>query len=274
LLGNQYYHGLIRRYVVYFGTLFNDLKVVRTDASGITSEVIEVPIEYAAKDKILARVSADPAIARQASVVLPRMSFKFNSLIYDGQRKLGATIRRAFKDSNNSGKLSTVYTPVPYNLSFSLFLYVKNMEDGNKIMEQILPFFTPEWNATLILIDSPQIKMDVPVQLDSVEMEDLFDQSFKDRKVLIWTLNFTMKAFLYGPVYSTPLIKFSTANIFVATGTNDPLQGDNTAVVSVAEQPGLLANGSPTSNSSLSIPVTEIFIDNDFGYCETITDNP
>lgn len=272
VLGNPaWYHQLIRKYIVVFGRIFSDIEIERT-ISGSRTQIMTVPLTYAAKEKMLTRVATDPNIDRQTAVILPVMSFEMNGIKYDGSRKLPTVNRIAVKNINDN-KLSYTYNPVPYNIDMRLYVYVKNNEDGTKIIEQILPFFTPDWTITMNLIPEMGITQDIPIVMNNVTFEDTYDGDFKERRAIIWTLDFTIKAYFYGPVRSSSVIKFVNTNITIAT-TNTAAQsvGVDGPSARVTVQPGLLANGSPTTNASATIPYSEISIDDDYGYVTVVTD--
>lgn len=268
-----FYFSTIRKYVIYFGTVFNDVRITRTNAEGETVAILKVPLSYAPKDKMLARVDADPEITRQTAIYLPRMSFEMIGLAYDGARKLNTISRQVVKDNSDANKLKAQYNPVPYNFDFNLYVYVKNAEDGTKIVEQILPFFTPDWTATVNLIPEMNTSMDIPIVLNNISMEDTYEGNFEERRAVIWTLNFTIKGWLYGPITSKPIIKISNTQFFVPTGgsqANISAAVSNTDVIGrITVKPGLDANGNPTSNPNNSIDYNLIEVDDDFGYIVT-----
>ena len=275
MFGQDFYFDTIRKYVALFGTLFNDLHISRYDGSGNRSAYIKIPITYAPKDKMLARLFQDPNIDRPtATPTMPLMSFEMTSMDYDGSRKLATVGRSAFKDSvDGTNRLRYQYNPVPYNFGFTLNIIVKNTEDGTKIVEQILPFFTPEFTTTVTLIPEIGEKRDIPIVLNSVTYDSEYEGNFVDRSHITWTLNFTLKGYLYGPVKKTAIIKYannvfyspSYVNLRDAVGNVDPISY-------VQVQPGLTSDGQPTSNASLSIPVADIEVTDDFGYVITETD--
>jgi hypothetical protein len=268
-----FYFSTIRKMVIYFGTIFNDLKITRTNAENDVVATLKVPLSYAPKDKMLARVDADPEITRQTAIYLPRMSFEMTGLAYDGTRKLNTVSRQVVKDNSNANKLKAQYNPVPYNFDFNLYVYVKNAEDGTKIIEQILPFFTPDWTATVNLIPEMNIAMDIPIILNSLSMEDTYDGSFEERRAIIWTLNFTVKGWIYGPIVSKPIIKIANTQFFVPSGGSQAnvaaSVGETDVIGRVTVKPGLDANGNPTSNPNTTINYSLIEVDDDFGYVIT-----
>jgi hypothetical protein len=258
--------------VILFGTLFNDVHVTRTNASGATVDLLKVPLSYAPKEKMMARFDSDPGIDRETAVLLPRMSFEMQTLSYDASRKLNTLGKVTVKDTS-ANKLKYQYNPVPYNFDFTLYIYVKNAEDGTKIVEQILPFFTPEWTSTVSLIPELGINMDIPVILNSVQTEDTYDGDFKTRRALIWTLNFTLKGYIYGPIRKSGIIKFANTTFYIPdpsiTNLRDAV-GNSSPNDRVTVAPGLDANGDPTSNASISISRDLIEADDDFGYITDI----
>jgi hypothetical protein len=271
--GSTFYFSTIRKYVTLFGSLFNDINIVRTNAEGKTTQLIKVPITYGPKDKMIARVSEDPNIDRPTAIQLPVMSFEMTTITYDASRKLN-TIGRIASGSSAAGSLKYQYNPVAYNIGFVLHVYVKNAEDGTKIVEQILPYFTPDWTVTANLIPEMNVKMDIPVILNDISLDDSYDGDFKERRALIWTLNFTLKGYVYGPVKSAKIIKFANTEFYIGT-TENIMDSVNVTAASVDIQviPGLTANGQPTSNSNNSIPVSEITATDNYGYITNITEN-
>ena len=202
MLGQTFYHQTIRKYVVLFGTLFNDLNIEKKDSSGNVVSRQKVPIAYGPKQKFLTRIRQDPNIDRQVAIQLPRMGFEMTSLTYDPIRKLnsvGKIMGRALP-TEGQGTLRKMFNPVPYNMDFQLFVFVDNAEDGTQILEQILPFFTPDFNVTINAVSDLGIKLDVPISFNSASLEDTFDGEFTTRRTLIWTLDFFMKGFLYPDI--------------------------------------------------------------------------
>lgn len=276
MFGHTFYHNVIRKYIILFGTLFNDIHITRSNSSGTQIDLIKVPLSYAPKEKILSRVDADPDIDRQAAVVLPRLAFEMQSMEYDGTRKLPTTIKRVTADADYPSKLTYQYVPVPYNLKFKLYIFVKNAEDGTKIVEQILPFFTPDWTSTIELIPEMSITADIPIVLNSIDTEDSYTGNFETRRSLIWTLDFTLKGYVYGPVRKTGIIKFANTNFYAPSSSVMNANGDLTSAVGnsnpeerVTVRPGLTANGTPTSNLSLSVALSDIEATDNWGYIIT-----
>lgn len=228
---------------------------------------IKVPISYGPSDKTLARLDGDPLLNKMPAISLPRMAFEIDRISYAGERKLPTVNRsKSAPLSSDPNKLAYFYNPVPYDIDFSLYIMVKNTDDGTRIVEQILPFFTPEWTVTAQLISDPNIVMDIPVILNNISIQDDYESNFEQRRVLIWTLTFTLKGYLFGPKRKSSIIKFANTNLYTSFTANTP-------AVTVNVVPGLDANGDPTSISNDSIDVSLINVNDDFGYVVTITDN-
>lgn len=209
MLGNTFSHDTIRKYVVLFGTLFNEIYLTREDEQGNKIETTKVPLSYAPKDKMLARVFGDPDIDRKVAITLPRMSFELVNMTYDSSRK--------FSKIGKTGRTvdgEYVYNPVPFNLDFELNIMVKNSEDGTTIIQQILPYFTPDWTVSANLIPGISSKVDVPIVYTGISKEDSYDGDYKQRRAIIWTLSFTLKGYLFGPVNNKAKIETAIVNIF------------------------------------------------------------
>ena len=265
MFGHQYYNQVIRRYVVMFGTLFNDIIVQRFNKAGQRIQALKVPIAYGPKEKFLVRITQDPELTNQSQVSLPRMGFEMTGMSYMPERKLSSTQRRVntigTTGSNNS--IKTVYTPVPYDFNFSLSVFVKNADDGVQILEQILPFFTPEWTTTLKIIPEMNIKHDVPTVLQSVTTEDAYEGDFETRRSLIYNLDFLVKGYIYGPVKKSGIIKRTMVD-FINSANTELQQGKRIEKITVT--PGLDANGNPTANSAQSISIDNISANDNYGF--------
>ena len=197
MFGTYFYHQISRKMVVAFGSLFNTIEVRRTNSAGSVVDTIKVPLSYGPREKFLVRISADPNLNPSIALTVPRMGFELTSMTYDGVRKLNTMGRNVKKGTTG---LKKQFNPVPYNWDFSLYVYVKNAEDGTQILEQILPFFTPEFTVTMNLVSSMSEKRDIPLVLNSVTSEDTYEGDFASRRSIIWTLSFLMKGFLYPNV--------------------------------------------------------------------------
>jgi len=297
MFGKTFYHDTLRKYVILFGTLFNDIWINRPDNAGNVKQSLKVPLSYGPREKFLARIDGidsnrDPQ-ENPFSIVLPRMGFEITGFNYAPERKLPSRNNFVTTVTDDNTKKKHVYNPVPYDINFSLSIFVKNTTDGTRIIEQILPFFTPEWTSTIQLVDDApiDIKLDIPLVLTSVSQDDVYEGSFEERRALIWQLDFTMKGVFFGPVYKQEIINLANTQIFDATLYDDiTLAPDGTDPVldiaaRITNQPGLLANNTPTIYTSLNSEqataiasitdgeVTDITIVNDgVGYSEaTVT---
>lgn len=215
MINNYFYHELTKKYVTYFGTLFNDIYIQRTLENGNVEQEFLVPISYGPKDKTLARLEQDPNLDKPVAIVLPRMSFEIIDMEYDPSRKL--TTMTQIRNANvTNSRLNTGFVPVPYNIKFALTIYTKYVEDGFKILEQILPYFTPEWTSTLNLIPELGIEVDIPVVQDDLTIADRYEGSYENlqRRYIFHTLQFVMKGYFYGPVSQKGVINRSIVNIF------------------------------------------------------------
>ena len=199
MLGTYYYHEIMRKTIVAFGTLFNQIYIRHDDRSGNTYSDLKVPLAYGPSQKFLARLEQQEDLNKPVQITLPRMSFEMNNIQYDSTRKVGITQTFKAVDKNNSS-VKKVFMPVPYNVGFELNILTKLNDDALQIVEQILPYFQPSFNVTIDLIDSIGEKRDVPIVLDSISFQDDYEGDFSTRRALIYTLRFTAKTYLFGPV--------------------------------------------------------------------------
>ena len=268
-----------------------------------------MPITYAPKDKMLARVMQDPDINRPtATLPLPCISFEMGQMKYDGSRKLNTTgFTSGTMDPASANNFLMQYNPVPYNIDFKVYIYGKNVEDANKILEQILPYFTPDWTTSVKIMPGMNITMDIPVILNHVAYSDNYDKEYAERRAIIYTLDLVVKGYFYGPIKSKPVIKFTNTSFYIvdanvvasaaiirfangqiangyanSTVANSTVDmrinpdaihwqvGNTPRTEYIVVEPGLTANGTPTSNAAASINVGEIWASNDYGYVEFI----
>lgn len=216
----HFYHRITRKLVVAFGTMFNNLRLVRYNAAG-TQEIerITVPLSYATKEKFYTRITQDPNLNQEVQLTLPRMSFELDSITYDPLRKNSSFVKQFAADSSTSVKASYV---APYNFNFTLNIYVRNTEDGTQIIEQILPYFNPDYTVTINLTEMRPV--DVPIILDSVSYDVSNDTgAADDLRIIVWTLTFSAKAYLYGPISSgsnSKIIRKAIANTYIDSSTS------------------------------------------------------
>ena len=214
LNSNVYYHGIIRKCIVGFGSLFSDIYIDRREGDSVTGTVIQrlqVPLAYAPKEKWIVRLEQDPTLENNVYTTLPRMSFEIIGYNYDPQRKVNRM--QQLKCGDGTGAVSTMYTPVPYNLDLSLYILTKTQEDGLQIIEQILPTFTPEYTLSINVVPDMNVKIDVPIILNSVSVQDDYDGDFQMRRFVTHSLNFQMKMNLFGPISGRNVIDTVYANI-------------------------------------------------------------
>jgi len=217
MLGNHFYHSTIKRAVSVFGTLFNNITIKRTDG-----KIIPVPLAYGPRSRWIARLQStlDPT-AKAIAITLPRMGFELTSIEYDGTRKLTKKTRFRAADSTNPQKMNYQYSPAPYNLGFTLSILVKNTDDGLQIVEQILPYFTPDYTVTINTVPSMSDKRDVPIILTSVSQEDTYEGDLETRQALTYTLEFTMKNYIYGPVTDSEIIRTAKVRTYMESGSGE-----------------------------------------------------
>ena len=217
-----FYHEILRRTVVSFGSLFNEISIKHTDNSGNVKSVIKVPLAYGPTQKFLARLEQSPDLNKPVQITLPRMSFEFTGLLYDPTRKSTTTQTFIAKSAVDGTETKKVYLPVPYNMQFELSIMSKLNDDALQIIEQILPFFQPAYSMTIELVDIINEKRDIPVVLENITMQDDYEGNFTTRRVLIYTLRFTAKTYLFGPVSSATkdVIKKATVG-YITGGTTD-----------------------------------------------------
>ena len=197
MFGQYFYHSHIRKTVSIFGTLFNNIIVQHKEASGSVVNNIKVPLSYGPRQKFLTRLFEEPDLnAPEVAIRLPRMSFELTGMQYDTSVKLNKMNTIAVPSIHGQ---STIRNPVPYIMNFTLSVYAKNQDDALQIVEQILPYFNPEYVVTIREIPELGITRDIPIVLQSVNYSDDYEGDFATRRVLIYTLDFTMKTFFYGP---------------------------------------------------------------------------
>jgi hypothetical protein len=279
-IANYFYNSTIRKYVALFGTYFNQLEVRRTSTDGTLNQRQIVPISYGPYQKILARLDQDPNIQGGASfdaqgnvaagqpyaMTLPRMAFELTSFTYDTERKVAPTrkIRKTVVDEEN-GSRRFVYAGTPYNMGFSLYIMAKYNEDAVKLLEQILPFFNPEFTSTVRLIEGLE-PIDVPLILSDVQSEDIYEEAFTQRRSILYTLNFNMKGWFFGPERDKEVIRFIDTRYATDTVANTSFEEFQTI------QPGMTANNVATSDITQTVDFSLIEFDDDWDYIEQISD--
>ena len=210
MLGNrQFYHETVRSIIVGFGTLFNDIHVVRKNNSGVVTQSMKVPLAYGPKQKWLQRLDQDAGLDSKVAITLPRLGFEIQDLAYDPARKLNRVqkFKKVKSSSDDSNKVDSQYMPVPYNLNIQLYAMAKNSDDALQIVEQVLPYFQPDYTLTIKDMEAMGIARDIPIVLNSINYEDSYRGDYAERRAIIYTLDFTTKFYLYGPVTSSKVIK-------------------------------------------------------------------
>ena len=251
MLGNrQFYHETVRNIIVGFGTLFNDIHVVRKNNSGVVTQSMKVPLAYGPKQKWLARLDQDAGLDSKVAITLPRMGFEIQNLTYDPARKLNRVqkFKKVKSSASNSNKLDTQFMPVPYNLNIQLYAMAKNSDDALQMVEQILPYFQPDYTLTIKDMPEMGVARDIPIVLNSINYEDSYQGDYTERRAIMYTLDFTTKFYLYGPVTSSKVIK--TVQVDQYTDLPD---------VSPTREQRYTATPNPTSADA----------DDDFGFNET-----
>ena len=214
LNGNIFYHGIIRKSIVAFGRLFSDIYIDRKSGDSVTGTTVQrlhIPLAYAPKEKWIVRLEQDPNLENNTYVTLPRMSFEIIGYSYDPTRKVNRM--QQIKCGDGTTSATSMYSPVPYNLDLSLYILTKTQEDALQIIEQILPTFTPEYNMVVNAIPDMNLKLDVPIILNSVAVTDEYDGDFQTRRFVTHTLNFQMKVNMFGPISGKGIIDTVNANV-------------------------------------------------------------
>jgi hypothetical protein len=251
MLGNrQFYHETVRNIIVGFGTLFNDIHVVRKNNTGVVTQSMKVPLAYGPKQKWLSRIDQDAGLDSKVAITLPRMGFEIQNMTYDPARKLNRVqkFKKVKSSASNSNKLDTQFMPVPYNLNIQLYAMAKNSDDALQMVEQILPYFQPDYTLTIKDMPEMGVARDIPIVLNSINYEDSYKGDYAERRAIMYTLDFTTKFYLYGPVTSSKVIK--TVQVDQYTDLPD---------VSPTREQRYTATPNPTSADA----------DDDFGFNET-----
>ena len=203
MLGQYFYNESLRKTIIAFGSLFNDIAITRKNSAGTEVQTLKVPLAYGPKQKFITRLEQDPNDNQAIAMTLPRIGFEINGFSYDPVRKLNRILKKKIK-STEPGKelkeMSIQYSPVPYDVGFELFVMTKNSDDGIQIVEQILPFFQPEYTVSIKEVPEMDTIRDVPVVLNNISYEDTYTGDFTERRAIVYTLSFTAKAYVYGPV--------------------------------------------------------------------------
>ena len=243
-----FYNEILRRTIISFGTLFNGITVKQEGSE------IRVPLAYGPTQKFLARLTQTPDLNKATAITLPRMSFEFTGLTYDPSRKVTTTQQFTVKDPTDGSESKKAYMPVPYNMQFELAIMCKLNDDALQIVEQILPYFQPSYNLTVNLVGSIKEKRDIPIVLENITMQDDYEGDFESRRVLMYTLRFTAKTYLFGPVTdaSKDIITKSTVNYLTGTDTSNAQRNLTYSVV-----PRAIQNYDGTVLTNLAADITK-----------------
>ena len=266
MFGHDFYHGTIRRYIIMFGNLFNEIQVDRFDSTGTKIQSVNVPIAYGPKQKFIERYFGDPNLTKSIATALPRMGFEFTSMAYAPQRKLNSGHKYIKGTTQAGNSFDTVYTPVPYDFNFSLHVLVKNAEDGAQIIEQIAPFFTPDWTVTVKVLPQLGINLDVPIELSSITSTDEYEGDFESQRVITWQLDFVVKGYLFGPVTRNKYIANADINSRLEQIQLIPVNTIGSGTSNIA-QPGSIS-------SSSTVTIQTFNANADFSFSETIITYP
>ncbi len=266
MLGHTFYNELVKKYVVVFGTMFNDIVLTKRLQDGTIAKKVRVPISFGPKEKFLVRKEADPGLDRPYAMSLPQMSFEMSGMVYAGDRKLGTNQRFVVPDSQDGSRFKSLWQPVPYDMNFQLNIMTRSYDDGTQILEQIIPFFTPDWTNTITLVDSPEISMDVPLILSGVSPLDTYESDFQTRRTMIWTLDFVMKGWFFGPTTNKKIIKVSNTDLYSTMTAENPAANINVT-------PGMTADGEPTTDPTMTIPYTDIEAEDNWDYIVQISES-
>ena len=273
-ISSYFYHETIKKYTICFGTIFNNITIKRTNSAGAVIQTQRVPIQNMPKQKWFVRSKAEPNLEKKASITLPAMGFEMVSMSYNPQRKLNTVENYVKTNNTNKNYMDQAFSPVPYDLGFDLYIMAKNRDDMSQIIEQIIPFFRPELNVKIKIMETELgITQDTPFILNSINSELIYEGNFENKNSYVYTLNFTCQGNFYGPVSTEPIIKTINYDVYLSSNTEETATtiAANTPDIEMNITPGLLANGSPTTNSTLSVATSEIAVEDDYGFCRDIT---
>ena len=234
MFGEHFYHKQIRNTVIAFGTIFNNINIKRLDSSGNPLQNIKVPLSYSPREKFIARLEQQANLTgtdSSVAITLPRMAFDITGYSYDASRKLNKNqIRGVVTTNADTTKLNTQYSPVPYDVSFQLGVFTSNSDDGLQIVEQILPYFQPDYTVTMIENSTMDTKRDIPFVLENVSYDDSYAGDLTTTRRIEYTLNFTAKIYLYGPVSTSAIIKKVSADLYTNTSDQSPSRHERVTV--------------------------------------------
>jgi len=216
----SFYHSHIRKGVIAFGTIFNDINIERKNSSGAVAQTLRVPLAYSTKQKFMTRIArvSDSSTRGEVALTLPRMGFEIDGLDYDPARKIAPINRtKVVGTGDDTNTVRSVFAAAPWNMNLALYIFAKNQNDGLAIIEQILPYFNPDFNVTINDLPEAGIKRDIKITLDNVGYEDEYEGEFASRLSVVWTLRFTMRLNFYSHVGNVDVIKQAVVDAY-----NDP----------------------------------------------------
>lgn len=208
MLGSYFYNQAIKKTVVGFGTLFNNITVEDSnpDNPSQTFNKRKVPLGYGPREKFLTRIEENPDLAK-VGTTFPRMYFEMTGIRYDNARKTSPIQKYKTIVNDNNEEVKVQYVPVPYSIDFSLGILARNQDDGLQILEQILPYFQPQFNITINFIPEMDERKDVSILLENINYADEWDGDFNSRRIIDWSLSFTAKTYIYGPFNQADIIR-------------------------------------------------------------------
>ena len=258
IFNRHFRHSLIKKYTTVIGSILNDIDVVRYDSNDVEESRIKVPVAQSNKEKFIQRLMGDANLERQPAITLPRIGFELVQLQYNPARKIPHRIQYAYR---GQGGTYSLYGPVPYDLIYVAYIAAKSYEDATQIVEQIAPFFTPDFNIEMRAIQDGGLKYDVPITLDSISLQDDAQGRFEERRVLVWTLTFVLKGFLFGPIRGGGNIIKHIDLEFLDTNQLGLNRGDQMILVDVDIEPFI--DG---------VPLEDIEFDDDWVVNTTLTE--
>lgn len=264
MFGNSDYHSAIRKYIIMFGNMFNDIDVTRYNNAGDATQTLRVPIAYGPKEKFLARLRQNPDITREVAIVLPRLAFEITGFNYDSTRQMNRQNRLTSVGSGNNS-LRSGWAPAPYNIDMSLYGMFANQEDAVQVVEQILPYFRPEWTNSVKIVPSLGVYVDVPTVLQGMTIEDTYEADFQSRRAIIYTFNFTIKGYIYGPVTNKGVITRTKVDFHIPS-SNTLVSTTDFEQERITLTPGQTAAGVATANSAASVDRSQINANSAYGF--------
>lgn len=231
LYKNHFYHNLIRKYVTVMGAIVDGIDVVRYKADGSEESRTKIPVTYSPKEKWIRRITEDPTLDRKPAVLLPRIGYEMTGIMYAPERKVSNKRYFLITDESDANKRHLIYTPVPYDMTFNVYVQTKTQDEMFQVIEQVVPFFQPDYVVEMRGLQAPEVKWDIPITLDAIQTSDSYDGEIEDRRILVTTFEFIMKGYLFGPVRSVPIIKQ------VSVMTSAQLESNGTYISNIQVEP-------------------------------------